>query len=139
MADFPRFECSMRQVLRAGEALKGDLIWSEEKAEEFYEIFRIANNWRDSHAYPMRSLRHEIIARMRVLDVQGITAARLKRMRSIRKKLRTISATLNQIQDLGGCRVILTSIDEVNRLIEEMNNKQKHFFHNTSSTMRRTT
>lgn len=106
------------------------MIWSKEKAEEFYEIFRIANNWRDSHAYPMRSLRHEIIARMRVLDVQGITAARLKRMRSIRKKLRTISASLNQIQDLGGCRVILPSISELNRLIEEMNNNQKHLFHN---------
>lgn len=132
VASFPIFECSMRQVLRAGEALKGEILWTKEAEPEIIEIFRIANNWRESHAYPMRSLRHEMIAKMRGLEMEGITAARLKRMRSIRKKLRAISAKLNQIQDLGGCRAILPSIGEARRLIDEIKNNSHHTLHNES-------
>lgn len=49
MADFPRFEYTMHDVKRAGEALKGEILWDEERREEILEIFRIANNWIDSH------------------------------------------------------------------------------------------
>jgi hypothetical protein len=52
--DFPRFEYSNKQVLRAGEALRQNLIWKNENAEAILQAFRVANNWRDSHAYPMR-------------------------------------------------------------------------------------
>ena len=48
----------------------------------------------------------------------GITAARLKRMQSIRKKLRIRPENLTQIQDLAGCRVIVPSIDDVKRIAE---------------------
>jgi hypothetical protein len=114
MADFPRFEFSMRDVRRAGDALRGDLIWNDETADSIRDVFKIANNWRDSHAFPMRKLRYELIGQMRRQQVSGQTAARLKRMPSIRRKLRRISANLNQIQDMAGCRAILPSIKDVN-------------------------
>jgi len=130
VSDFPRFEYSMREVRRAGEALAGDLIWTEASADGIREIFRIANNWRDSHAYPMRRLRYELIGQVRRQKVTGQTAARLKRMPSIRRKLRKISATLNQIQDLAGCRAILPTIKEANAVINGLRGGSVHDLHN---------
>jgi hypothetical protein len=49
------------------------------------KVFTIANNWRDSHAYPMRKFRYELTGQMRRQKLQGITVACLKRMASIRK------------------------------------------------------
>lgn len=69
MSDFPKFDYSMKQVLRAGEALRGELLWTDETSPEVIEIFRIANNWRELHAYPMRSIRYEMLVRMRSLQI----------------------------------------------------------------------
>ena len=126
MADFPQFNYSKKQVLRAGEALKDNIIWSKEREEDIKEIFRIANSWRDSHAYPMNSIRHELIARLRNCGLKGSTVARLKRMSSIRRKLRTIPEKLNQIQDLGGCRVILPKMDGLNNLLDSIKYRSRH-------------
>jgi (p)ppGpp synthase/HD superfamily hydrolase len=129
VADFPSFEYSMREVRRAGDALRGDLIWTAESEDQIREVFKVANNWRDSHALPMRKLRYELIGQIRRKKVSGQTAARLKRMPSIRRKLRRISANLNQIQDLAGCRAILPSIKDVNAVIDGLRNGSAHELH----------
>ena len=116
MSDFPRFKFSMKEVLRAGEALAGSVPWNNrEEAEEAVRVFQIAHNWRDSHAYPMRVVRYELQAQLRKqkLPVAGATGARLKRMPSIRRKLATIPGNLNQMNDLAGCRVILPTMPDV--------------------------
>jgi hypothetical protein len=100
---------SKNKVVKAGEALRGKLVTGE-VTPEIVEIFRAAYNWRDAHAYPMRRIRFELAAKAKRVHAKGITAARLKRMQSIRKKLRRINSTLVQIQDLGGCRAILYSM-----------------------------
>lgn len=130
MGDFPRFEFSMKQVESAGNALKDELAWSEDRRDELLEIFGIANQWRDSHLYPMFRLRHEMIGKMRSQRLPGITVARAKRMPSIRKKLARISSKLNQIQDLGGCRAILPSIAHANTLLETYRSSARHEFAN---------
>lgn len=104
VADFPSLEFSNREVKRAGEVIAGSLVWTEESAPELKCAFQIANNWRDAHAYPMRSVRYQLLWFMRDADVSGFTVARLKRMQAIRRKLRRVGLHLNQIQDLGGCR-----------------------------------
>jgi hypothetical protein len=116
----------MSQVMRAGEALKGDLVWTEATAPTVLEVFKIANNWRDAHAYPMRRLRYELFGQMRRNGLDGITVARLKRMPSIRRKLQNHRGHLNQIQDLAGCRAILPSINDVNTLISAMRANTAH-------------
>jgi len=40
VSDFPHFEYSMRDVRRAGDALRGDLIWTDETAEQIREVFK---------------------------------------------------------------------------------------------------
>jgi hypothetical protein len=123
----------MKQVLRAGEALAGDLPWTDETAEAVQEVFKIANNWRDSHAYPMRRMRYELLGQIRKLQLKGITAARLKRMQSIRSKLRKIRINLNQIQDLAGCRAILPTMKDVNLLIEALRQNSAHTLHSENN------
>jgi hypothetical protein len=57
--EFPRLEYTMGDVRRVGQALATDLIWTDEAAETIRQVFRVANNWRVSHAYPMRKIRNE--------------------------------------------------------------------------------
>jgi ppGpp synthetase/RelA/SpoT-type nucleotidyltranferase len=113
MNGYPQLRYSNNQVKKAGKALRGALDYSPETVE----VFRIAYNWRDSHAFPMRKLRHEIMGKIRIVGGRGITAARTKRMASIRKKLRRTSNTLLQMQDLGGCRAIMEAITGVKDLV----------------------
>jgi ppGpp synthetase/RelA/SpoT-type nucleotidyltranferase len=128
VSDYPIFDYSMKDVKRAGEVISGALPWTDETEPKIRRAFQIANNWRDAHAYPMRSIRHQLISYVRHLELNGITAARLKRMQAIRKKLRRpdFPMKLNQVQDLGGCRAILSSIDEVRALVEVLRHRSRH-------------
>src|ERR1700730_18860844 len=86
VSDYPIFDYRMKDVKRAGEVISGALPWTDETEPKIRRAFQIANNWRDAHAYPMRSIRHQLISYMRHSELNGITAARLKRMQAIRKK-----------------------------------------------------
>jgi hypothetical protein len=139
MTDFPRFTYSMKDVRRAGEVIAGDLTWTDETAPKIREAFAIANNYRDSHAYPMRSLRGSIRWYMQVKGLEGVVAARLKRMQAIRRKLARMSLHLNQLQDLGGCRAILNSISDVRSLVELLSQCRHELRAETTKLARRPT
>jgi Region found in RelA / SpoT proteins len=126
VADFPRFEYSMKDVKRAGEVIASGLIWTDETAPKIMEAFQIANNWREAHAFPMRSVRWQLVWYMRYLGLDGVTAARLKRMQAIRRKLGRIGLHLNQLQDLGGCRAVLQRIDDVRALTNILRERGRH-------------
>ncbi len=117
MRDFPRFQHTMNDVKRAGEALRGDIPWDETRRDELLHIFAVANNWIDTHLYPMVRLRHEAVGKIRKLKLEGISVARLKRLSSVRKKLRRLSTKLDQIQDLGGSRAVLRASAKTNESI----------------------
>ncbi len=116
MEDFPRSSYSDVDVKKAGRIIAGHMIWTDESAPLIREAFAVANSWRDSHAFPMRSIRHSVIRYMYNQEIQGISAARLKRMKAIRMKLDRIHVGLHQLQDLGGCRFILPTIADVQKL-----------------------
>ena len=99
-------EYSRREVEAASKALTGRLTDVEEAAG----IFRIAHNWRDAHVFPMRRVRAELSGAVRRSKATSVTVARLKRMKSIRKKLLKSPRTLIQMQDIGGCRAIVESL-----------------------------
>ncbi|MGE0152224.1 MAG: hypothetical protein AB7R90_06360 [Reyranellaceae bacterium] len=117
MSDFPLSRYSKNDIERAGQTIAADIKFSGPIPPNIHDAFLIANNWRDAHAYPMRSIHLSIGHHMRTNQLKGVTAARLKRMQAIRRKLQRIKLGLDQIQDLGGCRVILPSIAEVRSLI----------------------
>lgn len=76
----------------------------------------------------MRSVRCQLIWYIRKLGLEGITGARLKRMQAIRRKLRRddLPQSLNQLQDLGGCRAVLASIADVRKLVNELRDHSRH-------------
>ena len=88
--------------------------------------FVVVNNWRDSHAHPMRSIRQSVIQRMRREGIVGISAARLKRMKAIRAKLGRSKVELHKLQDVGGCRFILATIDDVHTLTANLRMHMPH-------------
>jgi len=114
---------SRSQIEAAGKALAGK--FTEDQVEEAVAIFRIAHNWRNAHVFPMRRVRFELggLAR-RASAAANITAARVKRMKSIRKKLRESPITLYQMQDIGGCRAIVDSMDHLRAIVARYNGGQ---------------
>ncbi|NGM20407.1 RelA/SpoT domain-containing protein [Roseomonas stagni] len=107
---------SKREVARAGEVIASGLSWSPETEEVIRRAFLVAHSWRDSHAFPMRSIRHSVIHHMKEAGLDGLTGARLKRMPAIRGKLLRKKWNLAQLQDLGGCRAIMPDIRSVHAL-----------------------
>lgn len=116
-------EFSKKEVVKAGKVLREDIVMDAEVLDRIQNehmgvllAFRIAHNWRDAHMWPLLRVRQELSGKVRSIEHGAVTAARLKRMASIRRKLRR-PITLYQMQDIAGCRVILRSMKEVNRLV----------------------
>jgi Region found in RelA / SpoT proteins len=119
VASYPTSNSPKQELVKAGTALAGTLLWDDEsRRDDIYRTFKVAWAWRDSHAYPMRLLRYDLAGKVRKAKASAITAARMKRMSSIRKKLRRLTTTLLQIDDLGGCRAIIDSMDHLNALVD---------------------
>lgn len=102
-------EYSQRQINEAGRIVRDSNTDEEEKAM----ALTIIDNWRASHAYPLHvfymNLRRKAQTRVDIL-----VAERMKRMDSIIGKLqREKGMLLYRIQDLGGCRIVLPTIQEV--------------------------
>jgi ppGpp synthetase/RelA/SpoT-type nucleotidyltranferase len=125
VADFPRAEYDLTHVKRAGEVIISKAEWSESETE-IRQAFEIANNWREAHAFPMRSVRGSLRWHMQYHSIDGVTVARLKRMQAIRRKLTRSSLKLHQLQDLGGCRAIVPTVNDVHKLVEIMCDCKHH-------------
>lgn len=106
MAEYPVAEYSKRQIRDAGQALCERMPYTEDAVR----TFRIAHNWRMAHALPMIREKGMLT---RLVGNSGDTAGRIKRMDSIRKKLRRSPITLERMQDLAGIRAIVASMDDV--------------------------
>jgi ppGpp synthetase/RelA/SpoT-type nucleotidyltranferase len=78
----------------------------------------VINNWRSSHAFPLNALHVTLRGRAKKVDPHVLTAQRLKRLSSIDAKLRRFpQMKLTQMQDIGGCRAVVKSIAEVEKLV----------------------
>lgn len=102
---------SKKQIKLAGRLLGGVV----QRTPEVEEAFRIAHNWRLHHAYPM--VRERAKLTRLVKPKGGLTAGRLKRISSIRKKLFRGDADLPDMQDLVGCRAIVNNMDDLQEVL----------------------
>lgn len=103
------------QIERAGKTLARPYLPSEEKKE----ALNVLNNWRASHAYPLQV----IASNLRRNNPNAIVVQRLKRLDSIVHKLERFSEmSLYRMQDLGGCRVIVDSIEDVYAALNQYKN-----------------
>jgi ppGpp synthetase/RelA/SpoT-type nucleotidyltranferase len=124
--DYPRFEFSKKDVKRAGRVIAANEPFTPEREERIRDAFRIANGWRDAHAYPMDSVRRSVILHLAHAELEGVTAARLKRMPAISGKLRRVGLGLDQLQDLAGCRCIMPDLDSIGRFVSALRERLRH-------------
>ena len=116
-----------KTVRKAGNVLAGRSdVMTEEAAMD------TLSKWRALHAYPINTLQsylRGVLKRKKFSD--AIVAQRLKRTPSIVEKLKRFeSMSLDRMQDIGGLRVIVSSIKDVYKLHELMLNSTrfKHQF-----------
>lgn len=116
--EIPKY--SKKQIDRVGKII-ADPASSEQDKNEALEIL---NNWRSSHAYPLQV----ITSHLRRKNNNAIVVQRLKRLDSIVGKLeRNPEMSLYRMQDLGGCRVIVDTIEDVyNSLNQYKNSRIRH-------------
>lgn len=99
----------------AGKILRGDI--RREMTSD--DAFQIINNWRSSHYHPLNTFQLRVRRKAQEIDSNCLVAQRIKRLASIKHKLeRFPEMKLTQIQDIGGCRAIVSTIDDLNKLAD---------------------
>lgn len=100
------------EINKAGKIIADPFSTSEEREEALV----ILNNWRAAHAYPLQV----ICSNLRQKNPDAIVVQRLKRLESITGKIQRFpEMQLYKMQDLGGCRVIVDTIEQVYEAIDE--------------------
>lgn len=90
----------------------------------------VINNWRSSHSYPLNALQVNLRKLAASHDHDPIVAQRIKRLPSIRHKLERYDwLTLSVMQDIGGCRAVMSSVKEVNSLVNHYTTKSRAKHH----------
>lgn len=109
---------SKSKVDKAGEGLK-DIISLED--ENVKDSLQVLSGWRAIHALPLNSFASVLRNRIKLISKSDkwIVAQRLKRTHSIVLKLKTHKTMrLSTMQDIGGVRAILQTIQEVYDLVD---------------------
>lgn len=102
--EIPKY--SKSEINKAGKIIADKTSTKKERQD----ALKVLNNWRSSHAYPLQV----IASNLRSKNPDSIVVQRLKRLDSITGKIeRFPKMDLYRMQDLGGCRVIVNSVDEV--------------------------
>jgi hypothetical protein len=118
---FPQF--TRRQVDAAGEVLV-----DVDRILELDQALEVVNNWRSSHSFPLNTFQATLRKKGRRVDADCLVAQRIKRLWSINHKLeRFPRMRLSQVQDIGGCRAVVTDIEHVRELVDAYRNSDlKH-------------
>ncbi|SMN15684.1 RelA/SpoT domain protein [uncultured Candidatus Thioglobus sp.] len=88
----------------------------------------ILEKFRSIHRHPMTLFRHTIERKLKKFNIKSpLVSQRLKRIPSIVKKLKIQKTMgLSRMQDIGGLRVVVNTIEEVNLIRDELKNVEKH-------------
>lgn len=91
--------------------------------EELEEARAILSNYRLAHAYPLNAVTVTVRQRALALYPNAVVAERRKRLPTIIDKLeRQPTMSMTTMQDLGGCRVVLETVEEVDHLVGVLQN-----------------
>jgi hypothetical protein len=81
----------------------------------------VINNWRSSHYHPLNTFQRRLRLKANSIDGNSLVAQRIKRLSSIKHKLERFNTMrLVQIQDIGGCRAIVSTIEHLEKLVAIM-------------------
>ena len=118
---------SKKRIKKAGSILVHSDISSEEYAAEL----PVLQNWRSSHAFPMQVMLDFLRKNALRIDKKANAVQRLKRTDSIKAKLeKEKGMSLARMEDIAGCRVVLSDVRFVNRLYEMLSrSRTKNILH----------
>ena len=120
----PRY--SKKDVQRAGEILINENIWKTEP-DSFKWGMRILSDWRANHANSLDYITDLLNIISSRVDKKSIVVKRLKRTPSIVTKLRRFDKMkLRNMQDIAGCRSILSTTKNVNKVKRELNKNREY-------------
>lgn len=106
---------SKSKIDRAGAALSRAEYRSEDEYLELEEAFDL---YRASHLQPLSETTIELQSWLGESGQSYYIAQRLKRKPQIVRKLQRLSVRLSQLQDIGGCRIIVPTNADVDRLLK---------------------
>ena len=90
----------------------------EDYASALDNAIEIVGNFRAAHAFPLNTIKMGLWKKSQTVDRQSIVAQRLKRLSSIAAKLvRFETMELWDVQDIGGCRAIVQTVNNANQLV----------------------
>lgn len=112
---------SNKQINKVGEIIRNGTDDEKEQAIESLNL------WRYNHMMPLRDIRTIVDRRLKKLDIDCIVGQRLKRMTSIIGKIvRFPNMAISKMQDVGGIRIIVPKISDVQRVHDALKKKSKH-------------
>lgn len=113
-------EYSNRAINKAGLIIRDSEAWSN----EVDEAYNVVGAWRTLHATPMREVLSVLERRATSVDQNALVSSRLKRIPSVAAKLRRPqyrNMKLSTMQDLGGCRAVVGTMEQVRQLASQYN------------------
>ena len=123
---WPTLKYSRNHVNRAGDILAH---WGDgtDRLEDLIEAFDVLTNWRSCHTYPINTFQATLRQKLKNIDRNAIVAQRIKRVPSIVSKLRRFSKMrLSRMQDIGGLRAIVDTLNNVTQLKHNYNGSRFH-------------
>ncbi len=112
---------SKSQINRAGVILN-----SGKDTPGYTDALNLAERWRACHAYPINTFQATLRKKIRSFEGEPIVAQRLKRMPTIIDKLsRFPTMQLSRMQDIGGVRAVVSTIEDVYTLAENYKSNKK--------------
>ncbi len=108
----------------------GDILLTSSNEEEVSRIIEIINDWRTLHLPALDDLQSTIIPVLEKgkIQIQSLSR-RLKRLSSIQNKLdRNPEMKLGGLQDIGGLRIVVSTMSTLNKALSILeNNIPEHF------------
>jgi len=109
---WPVLRYSKAQVDKAGETLASENLFGDTDT-----ALDILSNWRAAHSFALNTMQMGLRQRARIIDEHALIVQRVKRISSIIQKLRRFPAMkLSRMQDIGGCRAVVETVEQVRDL-----------------------
>ncbi len=108
----------------------GDILLTSSNNEEVNRVIEIINDWRTLHLPALDELQNAIVSVLETERIQiHLVSRRLKRLSSIQNKLdRNPTMKLGGLQDIGGLRIVVSTMNVLNRALSILeNNVPDHF------------
>lgn len=122
MAQLEITELSKSKINNAAIILSDD---KSHSAAEINNALEIVSSWKAKHSFPLQVFKKRLKNVSEKVDTNALSAQRLKRVSSILKKLKrkyndnNPTMKLTQMQDIAGCRVIVSNIKQVRELYDK--------------------